>query len=57
MKYYKIIFSNYSETIGKQENRQKMLADARKYCRLWGLSETVTDVQEITETEYNTLKR
>lgn len=57
MRYYKIIFSDYSETIGKQENKQKMLADARKYCRMWNLIETVKEVIEITETDYNTLKR
>lgn len=57
MKYYKIIFSDYSETIGKQENKQKMIRDARHYCKIWNLSETVKDVFEITETEYNALKR
>lgn len=53
MKFYKIIFSDYSETIGKQENRAAMERDARKYCRMWNLSETVREVVEITETEYN----
>ena len=53
MKYFKIIFSDYSETVGKQENKQKMLADARLYCKMWNLTETVREVIEITETEYN----
>lgn len=53
MKFYKIIFSDYSETIGKQANRAAMERDARKYCRMWNLSETVREVVEITETEYN----
>ena len=53
MKFYKIIFSDYSETIGKQTNRAAMERDARKYCRMWNLSETVREVVEITETEYN----
>ena len=53
MKFYKIIFSDYSETIGKQANRAAMERDARKYCKMWNLSETVREVIEITETEYN----
>ena len=53
MKFYKIIFSDYSETIGKQTNRANMERDARKYCKMWNLSETVREVVEITETEYN----
>lgn len=53
MKFYKIIFSDYSETIGKQTNRAAMERDARKYCKMWNLSETVREVIEITETEYN----
>jgi len=57
MKYYKIIFSDYSETIGKQANKAAMLKDARQYCIAWNLEETVKDVIEITETEYNSLKR
>lgn len=57
MKYYKIIFSDYSETIGKQENKTAMMKDARHYCKVWNLSETVKEVIEITEAEYNSLKR
>jgi hypothetical protein len=57
MKYYKIIFSDYSETIGKQTSKAAMERDARQYCRVWNLEETVKDVIEITETEYNSLKR
>ena len=57
MKYYKIIFSDYSETIGKQTSKAAMERDARQYCRAWNLEETVKDVIEITETEYNSLKR
>jgi hypothetical protein len=57
MKYYKIIFSDYSETIGKQTSKAAMLKDARQYCIAWNLEETVKDVIEITETEYNSLKR
>ena len=53
MRFYKIIFSDYSETIGKQANRAAMERDARKYCKMWNLSETVREVVEITETEYN----
>ncbi len=52
MKYYKIIFSDYSETIGKQTSRAAMERDARKYCRMWNLSETVREVIEITPEEY-----
>lgn len=53
MKYYKIIFSDYSETIGKQTSKAAMLKDARQYCRVWNLEETVKEVIEITEEEYN----
>ena len=56
MKYYKIIFSDYSETIGKQTSKAAMERDARAYCRAWNLEETVKDVIEITETEYNSRK-
>ena len=57
MKYYKIIFSDYSETIGKQASKTAMEKDARAYCRAWNLEETVREVIEITESEYNSLKR
>lgn len=52
MKYYLITFSDYSETIGKQENLAKMRADANRYCRMWNLAETVRDIIEISEAEY-----
>ena len=57
MKYYLITFSDYSETIGKQANKAAMLKDARLYCRQWGLIETVKEVTEISEAEYNSRKR
>ena len=57
MKYYKIIFSDFSETIGKQQNKNKMMQDARQYCRLWNLPETVREVIEISESEYNERSR
>lgn len=57
MKYYRIIFSDYSETIGKQANKAAMEKDARAYCRAWNLEETIKEVIEISETEYNSLKR
>ena len=53
MKYFLITFSDYSETIGKQKTKAAMMKDARAYCRAWNLSETVTDVTEISEEEYN----
>lgn len=53
MKYYLITFTDYTETIGKQENKTKMIQDARRYCIAWNLDITVKDVQEITENEYN----
>lgn len=52
MKYYKIIFSDYSETTGKQTSRAAMEKDARLYCKMWNLSETIREVIEISETEY-----
>ena len=57
MKYFLVIFSDYSETIGKQKSKAAMLKDARQYCRMWNLSETVREVMEITEEEYNSRKR
>ena len=53
MKYFKIIFSDYRETTGKQTSKSAMIKDARHYCKIWNLSETVREVIEITETEYN----
>jgi hypothetical protein len=53
MKYYKIIFSDYSETIGKQTSKAAMLKDAKAYCRAWDLTETIKEIIEISETEYN----
>ena len=53
MKYYLVIFSDYSETVGKQTSRAAMERDARAYCHMWGLSETVREVQEITAEEYS----
>ena len=52
MKYFKIIFSDYSETTGKQTSRAAMEKDARHYCKIWNLSETVREVIEISEAEY-----
>lgn len=57
MKYYKIVFSDYSETIGKQTSKTAMLRDARLYCKQWRLSETIKEVVEISETEYNSKLR
>ena len=57
MKYYLVTFSDYSETIGKQTSKSAMMKDARQYCRMWNLSETVKEVKEITEEEYNSRKR
>lgn len=53
MKYYLVTFSDYSETIGKNENITKMRADANRYCKMWNLSETVREIIEISENEYN----
>ena len=53
MKFYKIIFSDYSETTGKQKNAAEMMKDARRYCKMWNLEETPKEVIEISETEYN----
>ena len=57
MKYFLITFSDYSETIGKQTSKAAMMKDARQYCRMWNLSETVKEVKEITAEEYNSRKR
>ena len=57
MKYYKIIFSDYSETIGTAASKAEALKNGRHYCKIWNLSETVREVIEITEAEYNSLKK
>lgn len=53
MKYYLITFTDYSETIGKQTTKAKMIADAKRYCRMWNLDEGIKEVTEISEEEYN----
>lgn len=57
MKYYIVIFSDYSETIGTAKSAAEMMKSARHYCKLWNLAETPREVIEITETEYNARKR
>lgn len=57
MRYYKIIFSDYSETIGTAANKAEALKNGRHYCKIWNLSETVREVVEISENEYKSLKR
>ena len=52
-KYYLIIFTDYSETTGKQTSKAAMMKDARTYCRIWNLEECVKEVIEISEEEYN----
>lgn len=52
MKYYLIIFSDFSETIGKQTSKAAMMKDARTYCIMWNLTETVREVIEISYEEY-----
>jgi hypothetical protein len=56
MKYFKIIFTDYSETIGKQTTANNMLRDARQYCRAWNLEEGIKAVIEISKEEYESLK-
>ena len=53
MKYYLITFSDYSETIGKAANTTEMRNQAKAYCKAWNLTETVSDIIEISESEYN----
>lgn len=57
MKFYKIIFTDYSETIGTAANKTAMKKDANYYCRAWNLEERPQDIIEISESEYNSLKR
>ena len=57
MKYFLITFSDYSETIGKQTSKAAMMKDARHYCKIWNLSETVREVIEISEEEYKRRSR
>lgn len=57
MKFYKIIFTDYSETIGTAANKSAMKKDANYYCRAWNLEERPKDIIEISEAEYNSLKR
>ena len=56
MKYYIVIFSDFSETVGKQTSKSAMMKDARMYCKMWNLSETVREVKEITPEEYESRK-
>lgn len=57
MKFYKIIFTDYSETIGTAPNKATMRKDANYYCRAWNLDERPAEIIEISEAEYNSLKR
>ena len=57
MKYYLVIFSDFSETVGKQTSKSAMMKDARMYCKMWNLAETVREVKEITPEEYESRKR
>ena len=52
MKYYEIIFTNGSETIGKQKNKTEMRKDANLYCKQWHLTERVQAINEISEAEF-----
>lgn len=53
MKYFKVIFSDYSETVGEYKTRADAERGARHYCEVWNLSETVREVSEITLEEYS----
>lgn len=57
MKYYLILFSDYTDTIGIAKNKTEMRKNANLYCRQWQLECVVSDVVEISETEYNSRKR
>ena len=52
MKYYKIIFGDWTETVGRQTNKTNMMKDARTYCRMWNIPEGIKEIQEITQEEY-----
>lgn len=53
MKYYLILFTDCTDTIGKQTSKTAMMKDAKHYCKAWGLDCTVQNIIEITEEEYN----
>lgn len=53
MKYYLILFTDCTDTIGKQTSKTAMMKDAKYYCKAWGLDCTVQNIIEITEEEYN----
>jgi len=57
MKYYRIIFSDYSETIGTYKNKTEAEKGGRHYCKIWNLDISFREAIEITEEEYNNLKR
>jgi hypothetical protein len=57
MKYFKVIFSDYSETIGTYKTKTEAEKGARHYCKIWNLDIVPREVIEISESEYNSLKR
>lgn len=50
--YYRIYFSDFTETVGFASSISKMRADANLYIKMWNLDIAVQNIQEITEDEY-----
>ena len=50
--YYRVIFTDYSDTVGYANNMSAMRADANRYIRMWNLDIAVREIVAISETEY-----
>ncbi len=50
--YYKVIFSDFSDTVGYAKNMSAMRADANRYIRMWDLDISVSQIVAISESEY-----
>lgn len=52
MKYYRIYFSDCTDTIGKAATAAEIRKEARKYIKAWGLDLSIDRIEEITPEEY-----
>lgn len=57
MRYYRIYFSDCTDTIGKAATAAEIRREARQYIKAWGLDCSVERIEEITPEEYNRNRR
>ena len=57
MRYYRIYFSDCTDTIGKAANKTEIRKEARKYIKAWSLDLSIDRIEEITPEEYEQNRR